>query len=212
MLRRLDCTLVRRGHQLTRHLSKRSQANPCIGRLRLPAERAFQRRHPIVHHLAHHVGISRGQSTAHGTAVARDGLLFSDENRRLGETNRATARSEAARNRTAHMRRGMIAKVRHGRARGTSHSPGCGSSDLFPFDAILVSALQVACSVPVPAPCILYCVRPPRAPCTRQSTCTNPQPPPARVPTSNFQPNYARADWTGAQLKTAVLPSTKRHT
>jgi hypothetical protein len=33
---------------------------------------------------------------------------------RLGETNRATARSEAARNRTAHMRRGMIAKVRHG--------------------------------------------------------------------------------------------------
>ena len=41
----------------------------------------------------------------------------------------------------------MIAKVRHGRTRGTSHSPGCGSSDLFPFDAILVSALQVACSV-----------------------------------------------------------------
>ena len=53
---------------------------------------------------------------------------------------------------------------------------------LFPFDAILVSALQVACSVPVPAPCILYCVRPPRAPCTRQS-CTNPVPAtPARGP------------------------------
>ena len=98
MLRRLDCTLVRRGHQLTRHLTKRSQANPRTGRLRLPAERAFQRRHAIVH-LAHHVGISRGQSTAHGTAVAGDGLLYADKNA-LGCNKSSDRGSEAARNST----------------------------------------------------------------------------------------------------------------
>lgn len=100
------------------------------------------------------------------------------------------------------MRRGcMIAKVRHGRTRGTSHSPGCGSSDFVSLrcHSCFCSTSSLFCT----GTCTLYTILRAPAPCTVYTTImyrTNPQPPPARVPTSNFQPNYRTRALTGPAL------------